>query len=249
MDRVLKKPKDKPRYRRVSVRMWNDQKFLALSTPPPNARDLWIWLITGPLTTPVPGVVLATMGAMADRLGWPLPATRRCWDEIAAREMATADWSNAVVWLPRALEHNPPESPNVCRAWRKFFDEHVPECQLRAQVEASAQDFLKAFGKGFAEAFGEAYRGPFAEGPRGTFGDTGTGTGSGSTPQPPSGEGGGAVSRITRSERKFAEQIRKAYGRCPHQPSCLSGGECIGRLVAEHRRELEFGLEDASRVS
>lgn len=245
----MKKPKEKPRYRQVSVRMWNDQKFLALSTPPPNARDLWIWLITGPMTTPVPGVVIATMNGMADRLGWPTPATRRCWDEIAAREMATADWSNALVWLPHALRHNPPAAPNVCKSWRKFLDEHVPECALRAQVEASAHAFLKDFGKGFADAFGDVYLGPFREGPPTPFGDTGTGTGSGSTPQPPSGEGGG-VRPITRAERKFAETIRRAHGRCPHREPCLTAGECIGRMVADHRRELEFGLQDASaRVS
>lgn len=245
----------KPRYRKVSIRMWNDENFLALSSPAPNARDLWIWLITGPFTTPVPGVVLATMGGIADRLGWPPQATRRCWEEIEARRMATADWSNALIWLPKALEHNPPESCNVVVSWRKFLDEHVPECPLRAHLEACALRFLEGMAshgksKGFAEAFGRVYAGTIAEGTPGTFGDTGTGTGSVSTPQPPSGEGGGELTRpITRAERKFAESVRRAYGRCPHTPQCLTGGECIGRLVAGHRRELQYGLQDASRVS
>lgn len=238
---------DRIRYRRVSTRMWNDEKFLSLSAPKPNARDLWVWLIAGPLTTPVPGVVLATMGGMSDRLAWPLPATRRCWDEIVDRGMATADWTHSLVWLPRALHHNPPESPNVVKSWRRYLDENVPECQLRADLEAFAQGFLEGLGEAFVKGFGR----PFGEGRGAPFAQSGNrSTGTGSTPQPPSGEGGGSLRSITRTERKWAETIRKAHGRCPHRPECLTSGECIGRLVGDHRRELEFGLaESHARVS
>ncbi|MGE3509780.1 MAG: hypothetical protein AB7N65_12945 [Vicinamibacterales bacterium] len=224
------------RYRRISTRMWHDEKFLALSAPKPNARDLWVWLLAGPLTTPVPGVVLTTMGGMADRLQWPLSATRRCWDEIAAREMATADWAHSLVWLPRALRHNPPESPNVVKSWRRFLDDNVPECPLRADLEASVQAFLEGFGEAFLKAFGEA----FGEGVGGSFPESGNrSTGTGSTPLPPSGEGG----RVTRAERQRAERILKSHsGYCPHQPRCESSGHCIGRIVREHRRSVAAGL-------
>ena len=149
---------DKIRYRRVSTRMWNDGKFLELSAPKPNARDLWIWLITGPLTTPVPGVVLTGMIGMAERLDWPLSATRRCWNEIVAQDMAQADWSRGLVWLPKAVFHNPPSSPNVVKNWRRYLDEHAPECALRTQLEAFTLGYLHGLGEPFAEAFGKGFR-------------------------------------------------------------------------------------------
>lgn len=249
---------DRIRYRRVSTRMWNDRKFLELSAPKPNARDLWVWLIAGPLTTPVPGVVLASIGGVADRLAWPLPATRRCWQEIADREMATADWSHSLVWLPNALEHNPPESPNVVKSWRRYLDENVPECDLRIQVEGFTQGFLKAFGKAFHEAFGR----PFGEGRGAPFALSGNRSTGKEPPYPPSGEGG----RFTRAELRQAEDDLADYRagqpryvapvhrepgreypearRCPHEPQCDDKAVCLALFALARRARVASAITE-----
>src|SRR6516162_7361559 len=57
------------RYRRVSTRMWGDEKFRRLSAPKPNGRSLWLLLVTGPQTSPVPGLFHAGQAALAEELG------------------------------------------------------------------------------------------------------------------------------------------------------------------------------------
>lgn len=249
------------RYRRVSTRMWNDRKFLELSAPKPNGRDLWVWLICGPLTTPVPGVVLTTLGGMSDRLQWPPAATKRCWDEITARGMAKADWAHSLIWLPNALEHNPPESPNVVKSWRKYLDEHVPECALREELESSIQGFLKGFTQGFAQALGKA----FTEGGGGSFRESGNREQVQEPPLPPSGEGG---LKFTRAELRDAEADLRAYRAaqpayvysaqrvpgveyaeprtCPHEPQCTDQAVCVALFARDRRGRVSLALMGAA---
>src|SRR5690242_16703743 len=115
--------------------MWNDDKFCELSPPKPNAQTLWVWLITGPLTTMVPGLVPVGLGTMSDRLGWPYSSTQEKWREIEALGMAKADWKAPLVWLPRAVHHNPPEAPNVAIGWRRTIQNEIPPCPLRDEAE------------------------------------------------------------------------------------------------------------------
>jgi hypothetical protein len=91
------------RYRRVSTRMWGDEKFRRLSAPKPNGRSLWLLLVTGPQTSPVPGLFHAGQAALAEELGWPLPGFQKAWREIEQLEMAIADWTARVVWIPKAI--------------------------------------------------------------------------------------------------------------------------------------------------
>ena len=161
------------RYRRVSLQMWGDKKFLELSKPAPSARELWLFLITGPHTTTIPGVLHVGQAGLAESLEWSLKALQRCWQEISDRGMGEADWTAKLIWLPNALKHNPPESLNVVKSWATTFDT-LPECQLKAKVEAYIQAFLQAKGQGFAEAFGVGM--VHTETGSGTGTETGSGT-------------------------------------------------------------------------
>lgn len=123
------------RYRRVSTRVWGDEKFCALSKPPPCAQFLWFRLLTGPHTTSIPGLSCHIGEAgLAEGLGWPLRAFRACWGEIAGQGMAEADWQARVIFLPRAIEHNEPESPSVVQSWLKKTLPEVPECALKRKA-------------------------------------------------------------------------------------------------------------------
>ena len=145
------------RYRKISVRLWGDERFRALSRLRPSAQALWLYLLTGPHTGPVPGLASVRLAGIAESLGWSLTATRRCWSEIVEAKMAEADWQAGLVWLPKAVAHNPPESPNVVRAWRTACAE-LPECALRATAIGHLRSWLReAFSEAFSEAFGEAF--------------------------------------------------------------------------------------------
>lgn len=141
------------RYRKLGQKIWADAKFRSLSAPAPNARDLFIWLIVGPATTNVPGVVLGTEAELAGRIGWSIDGFRSAFQEIQRAGMATADWEAGVVWLPNGPKYNRPESPNVVVNWRETWDV-VPECRLKHAI----YNRLKAFAEGLGEAFAEAYR-------------------------------------------------------------------------------------------
>lgn len=180
-------------YRRISVRMWGDADFRRLSAPQPNARDLWIYLLTGPHTTPIPGLFTATRAGLAESLKWD---TKGFLDVLAellpegetehsskppgsdAKRFFEADWDAGVVWIENAIEHNEPQSPNVLKGWKKHFD-LIPECNLKEKafqrLKVFAEDKSDSFAKAFAEAFGKAKRKPLAK----ARGISGSGSGSG----------------------------------------------------------------------
>lgn len=141
------------RYRRVSLQTWGDKKFRELSKPAPNAQTLWLFLITGPHTSAIPGLLHVGRAGLAESLDWPPRALQRCWEEIERKEMGEADWNAPLIWLPQGLKHNPPESLNVVKSWAATIDT-LPECTLKAKAEAYVQAFLQVKGQGFAEAFG-----------------------------------------------------------------------------------------------
>jgi hypothetical protein len=147
------------RYSKVSRRMWGDAKFMALTPPRPNAQTLWLRLLTGPELGPIPGLFRAWEAGLAQALGWPLEAFREAFGEVSAKGLAKADWRTGLVWVPNAVEHNVPESPNVVRSWRKEWDE-LPDSNLKSEAYSRLKAFLEGLAKGYAKAFGEACRQP-----------------------------------------------------------------------------------------
>jgi hypothetical protein len=132
--------------------MHGDEKFRQLSRPQPNGQSLWLHLIMGPHTTAVPGLSSIGEAGLAEAIGWSIGGFRKAWREIERLEMAEADWQARVIWLPNAIRHNVPESPNVVRGWRDTLD-NIPECALKTKALTFLQAFLEAFGEAFAKAF------------------------------------------------------------------------------------------------
>lgn len=162
-------------YRKIDVRVWGDERFNALSSPPPNAQTLWIYLLTGPHVGPVPGLFSVGRAGLAEALGWSVDALSACFEELVERGMAYADWSARVVFLPNSLKHSPPENPNQVRGWCKYI-EAIPECRmtddaLRAFAEhlllrgpAFWEPFMERFGERFPKRFRERFQKPLAGG-------------------------------------------------------------------------------------
>lgn len=141
------------RYRKVSPRMWDDEKFRSLDH---DAQLVWCYLLTGPEVTALPGLVRLSFATLSDAVQMPSERLMAAFAKISASGMAQADWPRRVVYLPHACEHNPPESPNVIKAWRKLMDD-IPSCKLKAQGFQRLKDYTGNLPEAFREAFGRVF--------------------------------------------------------------------------------------------
>jgi hypothetical protein len=88
------------KFRKIFTKMYGDEKFRALSNPAPNAQTLWTFLLTGPHTTGLPGVLVTGEAGLAEATGWPVDGFRAAFAEIVAQGMVKADWDARVVYIP-----------------------------------------------------------------------------------------------------------------------------------------------------
>lgn len=131
------------RYRKVSVSMWGDRKFAELSRMQPSGQSLWVYLLTGPETCIIPGVLRAGKLSFSEALGWSTDDLERCFYELSEKNMAVADWDRRIVFLPNGIHYNPPENPSVARSWSKEFDV-LPECDIQQKICAAVTDLMLA---------------------------------------------------------------------------------------------------------
>jgi hypothetical protein len=149
-------------YSKVDRKVWSDEKFCGLSRPKPNAQTLWLFLITCPLHSALPGLFSAGEATLAEFLGWPLASFRRHWTEIERAGMVLADWKARLVWLRKGIHYDQVTSLNMAKAWGRAMRQ-LPECPLKtkaeayvyAYIEANAYVFLNAYREGLT--FGKGY--------------------------------------------------------------------------------------------
>ena len=139
------------RYRKIHTRMWGDEKFRSLSL---HGQFLFVYLLTSPYTNSIPGLFTAGEAGMAEALGWTMEIFREAFQEISASGMALADWKARVVWIPKSIIYNSPESPNVVRSWASHFEE-IPECVIKTEALQILKTFVEGLGEGFRKAFQE----------------------------------------------------------------------------------------------
>lgn len=142
------------RYRKVDPRIWNDEKFRALSN---KGKLIFFMLLTHPAVTAL-GAMRGSVAGLADEMGWPLEAFRDAFNDILNQDMVEIDSKACLIALPNFVRYNRPESPNVVKAWIGSLD-MLPECELLERVvqraEEAVQDMEMSFQKAFAEAFGK----------------------------------------------------------------------------------------------
>lgn len=144
------------RYSLVTRTLWSDVRFRELSAPEPNAQTLWIYLLTGPVQGPIPGLFSAGVGALADGLGWPVDVLQQLVEELEEASLIKRSKRPPLIWLPRAINHNPPTSPNVVKSWRGPYLE-LPETDLREEAMAGIRAGLR--GESFLRAFDVTFPG------------------------------------------------------------------------------------------
>ncbi|MFM3319177.1 DNA-binding protein [Klebsiella pneumoniae subsp. ozaenae] len=162
------------RYRKIEVQMWGDSKFRALSALPPCGQGLWLYLLTNVNTSPIPGLFRAGRAAIAEELGWSLEDFDKAFQEVFNQGMVKADFISRVVWIPNAIKHNRPESPNVVISWGKEID-LIPECTLKDEAISALYNHMqlidsesdkpekRSYSTAFEKAFGKALLKPFGK--------------------------------------------------------------------------------------
>jgi hypothetical protein len=150
------------RWRKIEPRMWGDEKFRSLSPMQPCGQGLWIYLLTGSHTGPIPGLFRAGRAALAEDLEWTQEAFDKAFQEIFALGMVKADWKARVVWIQNAIKCNPPQSPNVVTSWGGEW-QLIPECALKGGAYQVLKSCAYECGESFREAFDKALPKPFAK--------------------------------------------------------------------------------------
>jgi hypothetical protein len=145
-------------YRKINTRIWNDEKFNALSDP---AKLAFLFPLTHPNLTML-GAMRTTIPGLAAERGVPLEGFREAFAEVLSRGMAKHDERASFLWFPNFLRYNRPESPNVVKSWPHAF-ELLPECQLKNELLQHSKDFVEGLTEGFAKAFRQAFSDDFAK--------------------------------------------------------------------------------------
>ena len=140
------------RYSRVSRCMWRDEKFQSLTKVKPSAQSLWIYLLTGPHCTSIPGLFVMGEAALAEELGWPLAATQNTIMELERAKMLVRDAKTRLMWLPKAMIHNKPESPNVVVGWKRSWLE-LPKCKTLNDAYEILREWCAGLGDPYLRAF------------------------------------------------------------------------------------------------
>lgn len=139
-------------YRKLSVRMYGDAKFARLSPIAASGQSLFIYILTGPHTGPIPGVFVMGRAAMAEALSWDVADFDAALNEVTTAGMVEFDPRARLWFIPNAMKHNQPHNPNVVLSWRSAWP-LLPECELRIRIERRFQASLTALSPAFGEAF------------------------------------------------------------------------------------------------
>jgi hypothetical protein len=140
-------------YRKIDVRIWNDDKFRKLSH---NGKLVFIMLITHPVMTAL-GAMRATREGLGAELKMHPEAFEEAFGEVMAQGLALYDESAPCIFLPNFVRYQAAESPNVIKAWAKQL-EWIPECELKVRAVASVQAYTEGLSEGFREAFQKAFQ-------------------------------------------------------------------------------------------
>lgn len=137
----------KRRYRKISVCIWNDAKFVALSH---DAKLVVFFMLTHPDLTQL-GALRATIPGLACELGMELATFGKAFEEVLQQGIVEYD-EKLLFWFPNFLKHNLPESPNVVKSWHYGYRQ-LPETLLRTKILLGVNELVATLTQGFREAF------------------------------------------------------------------------------------------------
>lgn len=144
------------RYQKVLVTTWMGETVRDASDA---ARVLFLYLLTGPETTLLTGIVPASIGTIAHRLRWSEDKVRATMAELVADGSVVHDEDAGVTWLSNAIEHNPPINPSIVRSWEGKWNE-VPKCPLKVAAYQVLRSWCAEKGAPWLAAFDAGCKAP-----------------------------------------------------------------------------------------
>ncbi len=144
------------RYQKVLVTTWIGETIRDASDA---ARVLFFYLLTGPETTLLTGIVPASIGTIAHRLRWSEDKVRATMAELVADGSVVHDEDAGVTWLSNAIEHNPPINPSIVRSWEGKWNE-VPKCPLKVAAYQVLRSWCTEKGGPWLVAFDAGCKAP-----------------------------------------------------------------------------------------
>lgn len=141
------KKEDRPRYRKIDPRIWNDFKFNRLSA---TGQFLFLYLLTHSNLTSI-GLLKIKKEALAHERDWDKEAFFLAFD--LASQLGLLEYDECgLICLPNFIKYNEPESLTVVKGWRKARA-YVPECPLFYKQVTRLKKYCENRGKNFVEAF------------------------------------------------------------------------------------------------
>lgn len=141
------------RYRKVDSRIWNDEKFMALSD---KGKLAFLFIMTHPHMTSL-GAMRATIDGLASEINWTPKVFGDAFGEAVRKGMARHDEKSCFICLPNFLRYNGPESPNVVKGWAGALD-LLPECAEKAKLIQRVVVFIGGLPEGFRKVLPEVFR-------------------------------------------------------------------------------------------
>jgi hypothetical protein len=147
------------RYRKIDVRIWNDEKFRSLSD---RGKLAFFFLLTHPHLTSL-GAMRATVSGLAEELHWTVDVMRDAMRHAMSLGLIELDEKACYVGLKNFLRYNEPEGPNsVVKGWLNAL-EMLPECSLKASLIYRCRKYLDGKSDAFKEAMPQAIWDAFSD--------------------------------------------------------------------------------------
>lgn len=127
-------------YRKIDPRMWDDERFATLSQ---TTKLVWLLILTGPHTTPLPGLSNVGVAALAESSRYDADTVSRGLAELSRAGMVEFNPTCRVLRVPNAPKYNPCSNPKVLKGWFSLF-KSVPDCAEKFRHLASLRAAIPA---------------------------------------------------------------------------------------------------------
>jgi hypothetical protein len=98
-----------------------------------DAKAIYLILLTGPHRTSAPGLFRAGRPQLIETAETTPEIFTAAIDVLTERGLVLADFAQRVVFLPHAVEDDPPDSGKVVSSWRTVLDE-LPLCPVKIEA-------------------------------------------------------------------------------------------------------------------
>ena len=140
------------KYRKVSVQIWNDEKFRDCS---PECKLIFLFILTHPTMTSfgaMRGSELSIAGEIQLTPEGYTEGFREAFQEGIHNGFYEVDPKACLIVVPKFLKHNAPDNPNVVLGWGSLVDQ-MPESALLTKHLQQVKEYLEPFGEPFLKAF------------------------------------------------------------------------------------------------